>query len=123
LKADIALICDTGLFEGVVPAITTMLRGLLGEEFTVHAATRDLHSGMYGGLRTQPDLHVLAKLLAGLHDDQGRITVPGFYDDVAELPDALRAQWQALSFDHARYPGRRGPVGARGRGRTGRRWK
>jgi acetylornithine deacetylase/succinyl-diaminopimelate desuccinylase-like protein len=104
LAADLALICDTGLFEGVVPAITTMLRGLAKAEFTVHAATRDLHSGMYGGLARNP-LHVLAKLLAGLHDDQGRVTVPGFYDDVAELPDALRAQWQALSFDHARYLG------------------
>lgn len=104
LKADLALICDTGLFEDAVPAITTMLRGLTKSEFTVRAADRDLHSGMYGGLARNP-IHVLTRLLAGLHDDQGRVQVPGFYDDVAELPDALRSQWQALAFDHAKYLG------------------
>lgn len=104
LRADLALICDTGLFEDAVPAITTMLRGLTKSEFTVRAADRDLHSGMYGGLARNP-IHVLTRLLAGLHDDQGRVQVPGFYDDVAELPDALRSQWQALAFDHGKYLG------------------
>ncbi|MFM2354484.1 MAG: hypothetical protein RLZZ528_220, partial [Pseudomonadota bacterium] len=104
LSADIALICDTGLFEGAVPAITTMLRGLAKSEFTVHAASRDLHSGMYGGLARNP-LHVLTRILAGMHDDQGRVTIPGFYDGVEELPDTIRQQWQALAFDHARYLG------------------
>ncbi len=104
LRADLALICDTGMFEGAVPAITTMLRGMSKAEFTVHAATRDLHSGMYGGLARNP-IHVLTKLLSGLHDEEGRVQVPGFYDDVAELPDSLRQQWQALAFDHARYLG------------------
>ena len=104
LKADVALICDTGLFESKTPAIVTMLRGLLGEELTLHAASRDLHSGMYGGLAQNP-IHILAKILGQLHDAEGRVTVPGFYDDVAELPDELRAQWQNLSFDHARFLG------------------
>ncbi len=104
LSADLALICDTGMFEGAVPAITTMLRGLCKAEFTVHAAARDLHSGMYGGLARNP-LHVMASLLANLHDSQGRVAVPGFYDDVAELPDTLRQQWQSLAFDHASYLG------------------
>ncbi|MFZ1471037.1 MAG: M20/M25/M40 family metallo-hydrolase [Paracoccaceae bacterium] len=104
LSADLALICDTGLFESSVPAITTMLRGLAKSEFTLHAASRDLHSGMYGGLARNP-LHVLTKILSALHDDQGRVMVPGFYDDVAELPDALRSQWQGLAFDHAAYLG------------------
>ena len=104
LSCDLALICDTGLFEGAVPAITTMLRGLAKTEFTLHAAARDLHSGMYGGLARNP-LHVLTKILSSLHDDQGRVMVPGFYDDVAELPDTLRQQWQALAFDHASYLG------------------
>ncbi len=104
LKADIALICDTGLFEGVTPAIITMLRGLLGEELTIRAAKRDLHSGMYGGLAQNP-IHILTRILAGLHDDNGRVQVPGFYDGVTELSDDLRAQWQNLSFDHARYLG------------------
>ena len=104
LRADLALICDTGLFEDAVPAITTMLRGLCKAEFTVRAASRDLHSGMYGGLARNP-IHVLTRLLAGLHDVNGRVQVPGFYDDVAELPDELRAQWQALAFDHGKYLG------------------
>lgn len=104
LSADLALICDTGLFEDAVPAITTMLRGLAKTEFTLRAADRDLHSGMYGGLARNP-IHVLARILANLHDDHGRVMVPGFYDDVAELPDMLRSQWQALSFDHAKYLG------------------
>ena len=104
LSCDLALICDTGLFESATPAITTMLRGLAKAEFTMHAASRDLHSGMYGGLARNP-LHVLTQILAGLHDDQGRVQVPGFYDDVTELPDALRAQWQNLAFDHAGYLG------------------
>ena len=102
LRADLALICDTGMFEGKVPAITTMLRGLAKSEFTVRAASRDLHSGMFGGLARNP-LHVLTKILANLHDDHCRVTIPGFYDDVAELPDALRQQWQSLAFDHARF--------------------
>jgi len=104
LRADLALICDTGLFEDAVPAITTMLRGLCKAEFTVRAADRDLHSGMYGGLARNP-IHVMSRLLAGLHDEDGRVQVPGFYDDVAELPDELRSQWQALAFDHAKYLG------------------
>lgn len=104
LSCDLALICDTGLFEGAVPAITTMLRGLVKAEFTIRAANRDLHSGMYGGLAQNP-LHLMARLLCSLHDSQGRVQVPGFYDAVDELPDTLRQQWQALAFDHARYLG------------------
>jgi len=104
LRADVALICDTGLFDSKVPAIVTMLRGLLGEEVTIHGPSKDLHSGMYGGAAINP-IRVLSRLIAGLHDDQGRITVPGFYDGVTELPDAIRAQWQSLSFDHAGFLG------------------
>ncbi|MES2914725.1 MAG: M20/M25/M40 family metallo-hydrolase [Pseudomonadota bacterium] len=104
LGGDLALICDTGLFQGVTPAITTMLRGMAKVEFTIRAANRDLHSGMYGGLAQNP-LHLMSRLLSGLHDDQGRVLVPGFYDDVDELPDTLRQQWQNLAFDHARYLG------------------
>ena len=104
LKADIALICDTGLFDGTAPAIVTMLRGLLGEEITLRAAARDLHSGMYGGLAQNP-IRVLTRILAGMHDDTNRVTIPGFYDDVDELPEAIRSQWQSLAFDHARFLG------------------
>ena len=104
LTADIALICDTGLFGGKTPAIVTMLRGLLGEEIHIRAASRDLHSGMYGGLAQNP-IHILTRILAGLHDDQGRVTIPGFYEGVTELPDAIRAQWQKLAFDHVQFLG------------------
>ncbi len=104
LSADVALICDTGLFESKTPAIVTMLRGLLGEEITIKAASKDLHSGMYGGLAANP-IRVLSHILANLHDDQGRVAVPHFYDGVTELPDAIRAQWQSLAFDHARFLG------------------
>ncbi|WP_341235030.1 M20/M25/M40 family metallo-hydrolase [uncultured Sulfitobacter sp.] len=104
LSADYAMICDTTLFQSKVPAIVTMLRGLLGEEITITGPDRDLHSGMYGGISTNP-ARVLAKIIASLHDDTGRITVPGFYDGVPELPDDIQAQWQGLAFDHATFLG------------------
>lgn len=104
LRADLALICDTGLYGDDTPAISTQLRGLTKADFTLHAAKRDLHSGAYGGLARNP-IHVLTRILAGLHDDQGRVMVPGFYDDVAELSDTLRQQWQGLAFDHAKFLG------------------
>jgi acetylornithine deacetylase/succinyl-diaminopimelate desuccinylase-like protein len=102
LKTDIALICDTGLFESKTPAIVTMLRGLLGEELTITAPSLDLHSGMYGGIAMNP-VRVLSKVIAALHDDTGRITIPNFYDGVPELSDDLEAQWQGLAFDHQKF--------------------
>ena len=104
LRADLALICDTGLFESRVPAIVTMLRGLLGEEITITAPDKDLHSGMYGGVAMNP-IRVLSRVIASLHDDNGRVTIPGFYDGVPELPDAIRSQWQGLAFDHKAFLG------------------
>lgn len=117
LRADIALICDTSLHENDTPAITTMLRGLLAEQVTIHGPDKDLHSGSYGGAAINP-VRVLTRILADIHDDQGRITLPGFYDGVTELPDAIRAQWQALTFDHAAFLGDVGlsvPAGEVGR--------
>lgn len=104
LKADLALICDTGLFESRVPAIITQLRGLLGEELTITAANKDLHSGMFGGLAMNP-IRVLSGILANLHDDTGRIQVPGFYDGVPELSPEIAGQWKALNFDHGAFLG------------------
>ncbi|UOA31516.1 Succinyl-diaminopimelate desuccinylase [Sulfitobacter sp. DSM 110093] len=104
LKADVAMICDTGLFESKTPAIVTMLRGLLGEELTVTAPSKDLHSGMYGGIAMNP-IRALSKVIGSLHDDEGRITIPGFYDGVPDLPEDLEAQWQGLAFDHAAFLG------------------
>ena len=104
LRADIAMICDTGMFQSRTPSIVTMLRGLLGEEITITGPDLDLHSGMYGGVAMNP-VRVLSKIIASLHDDTGRITIPGFYDGVPELPDAIQAQWQGLAFDHATFLG------------------
>ncbi|QBF31447.1 M20/M25/M40 family metallo-hydrolase [Thalassococcus sp. S3] len=117
LRSDLALICDTGLFDSRVPAITTMLRGLLGEEITITGPSKDLHSGMYGGAAMNP-IRVLSRIIAQLHDEQGRITVPGFYDGVPELSSDLRAQWDGLNFDHSAFLGDVGlsdPAGEAGR--------
>lgn len=104
LKADVALICDTGLFESRVPAIITRLRGLLGEEITLTAANKDLHSGMFGGPAINP-IRVLTRILGNLHDDQGRVQVPHFYDGVPELDPEIAEQWRALEFDHGAFLG------------------
>lgn len=117
LTADIALICDTGLYGDSTPAIITQLRGLLGEELTITGPNKDLHSGMYGGLAMNP-ARVLAKVIATLHDDTGRITVPGFYDGVPELSNELAAAWDDLKFDEKEFLGEVGlsiPAGEEGR--------
>ena len=98
LAADVALVCDTSMWDKTTPAITTMLRGLLLEEVVVKAASRDLHSGMFGGPVTNP-IHVLSRIIADLHDDKGRIAIANFYDGVDELPEEIAAQWRALPFD------------------------
>ncbi len=104
ITADIALICDTGLFDSRVPAITTMLRGLLGDEITITGPNKDLHSGLYGGVSMNP-IRVLSRILASLHDENGRVTIPSFYDGVPELSDTLKEQWAALEFDHDAFLG------------------
>ncbi|MEC9433137.1 MAG: M20/M25/M40 family metallo-hydrolase [Pseudomonadota bacterium] len=117
LSRDLALICDTGMFDPKTPAISTMLRGMMGEEITVKAASRDLHSGMYGGPASNP-VRVLAKILAALHDETGRVTIPGFYDDVDDISPELARQWEALPFSAAEFLGAVGleiPAGEAGR--------
>jgi acetylornithine deacetylase/succinyl-diaminopimelate desuccinylase-like protein len=97
LKADLALVCDTGMWDPNTPAITTSLRGLVYDEVKIKAADRDLHSGLFGGAAQNP-IRVLCKILAAIHDDQNKITIPGFYDGIKELPPQVRAQWAALDF-------------------------
>jgi acetylornithine deacetylase/succinyl-diaminopimelate desuccinylase-like protein len=117
LKADMAIVCDTGMWDRETPAITTMLRGLVLEEVVIHAANRDLHSGMFGGAAINP-IHVLASIIAGLHDENGRITLPGFYDGVGELREDTAAQWRELPFSESDFLGQVGlsvPAGEQGR--------
>lgn len=98
LRADIALVCDTNMYNANTPAIDTMLRGMVYEEVVITAASRDLHSGLYGGAAQNP-IRVLSKILAGLHDDEGRITLPNFYDGVSDLAPDIAESWDALNFD------------------------
>ncbi len=104
LTADIALICDTAMWDARTPAITTMLRGNFAEEVTIKAANRDLHSGMYGGAAANP-IHILTRILADIHDGRGKVTIPEFYDGVEPLPNALKEQWEALAFNHDEFLG------------------
>ena len=102
LKADIALVCDTAMWDRTTPAISTMLRGLLYEEMFIEAADQDLHSGYYGSAARNP-IHVLAKVLADLHDEDGRVAIPGFYEGVPEISAELKAQWDSLGFDEKAF--------------------
>lgn len=117
LRADLALICDTGMFDPQTPAITTALRGLAKLELVIHGPDKDLHSGMYGGAAMNP-ARVLSRILADLHDETGRITLDGFYDGVPELSNAQMSQWQGLGFNAEGFLGDVGlsiPAGERGR--------
>ena len=116
LGADVALVCDTGMWDRDTPSITTMLRGLLGQEVTITAADRDLHSGFYGGAAANP-ITVLVRVLAQIHDAKGRVQVPGFYDGVPELSAEVKQQWHGLGFEVQRFLGEIGlaePVGEEG---------
>jgi acetylornithine deacetylase/succinyl-diaminopimelate desuccinylase-like protein len=117
LKAGVALVCDTGMWGPMTPAITTSLRGIVPAEIVLHGADRDLHSGLYGGAAVNP-IHVLCRILGDLHDADGVVTLPGFYDGVEELPEEIREQWGELDFDGAAFlrdVGLRTPAGERGR--------
>jgi acetylornithine deacetylase/succinyl-diaminopimelate desuccinylase-like protein len=117
LAGDVALVCDTSMWDPKTPAITTALRGLLYEEIKIKAADRDLHSGLFGGAAQNP-IRVLAKIIAAIHDRDGRITIPGFYDGVTEPPDAVKKEWQELGLTPEKFLGQVGlgvPAGEKGR--------
>lgn len=95
LKADVALVCDTTMWDRETPGISVALRGLVGEELTVRAADRDLHSGFFGGVAANP-IRILARALADMHDETGRVTIPGFYEGVHETPDDVLKSWESL---------------------------
>jgi acetylornithine deacetylase/succinyl-diaminopimelate desuccinylase-like protein len=124
LRSDVAIISDTGMWDIDTPALTTRLRGMCYVQLDIQAASRDLHSGMYGGSALNP-LNLITRILGELHDAQGRIQLPGFYDDVPEPSPAQRAAWQKLGFSEHDFLAGIGlsvPVGERDRGPLERLW-
>ena len=124
LRADAVVISDTGMWDVDTPALSTRLRGLAYVQLDIRAANRDLHSGMYGGSALNP-LNLITRILGELHDSEGRIRIPGFYEGVAETSEAQRAAWQALGFSEHDFLAGIGlsvPVGERGRSALERLW-
>lgn len=122
--ADVALISDTGMWDVNTPAVSTRLRGMTYAEVTLKAANRDLHSGIYGGSALNP-INALTRILGDLHDENGRIQLPGFYDRVVPVSNAQRAQWDSMGFDEKAFLGSIGlahPVGERGYSALERLW-
>jgi acetylornithine deacetylase/succinyl-diaminopimelate desuccinylase-like protein len=116
-KLDLALVCDTAMWNAETPAVTTSLRGLVYEEVKITCADRDLHSGLFGGAAQNP-LRLLAEILGALWDDSGRVTIPGFYNGVNELPPDIKADLIALNMTAEEFLGQVGlkfSVGEKGR--------
>lgn len=102
LKSDIILVSDTSMVGADVPSITTGLRGLAYWEIEVTGPDRDLHSGIFGGAVANP-INVLCKMIAGITDNDGRITIPGFYDDVEEVSAREREMLAAVPYSEDKY--------------------
>lgn len=102
LRADIILVSDTGMISSDTPSITAGLRGLAYLEVEVTGPDRDLHSGIFGGAVANP-ANILAKLIASLHDEKNRITIPGFYDDVIVVSDTERRAMAEAPFNLENY--------------------
>ncbi len=117
LKRDLALVCDTGMWDAATPSITTSLRGLVYEEIRLTCADRDLHSGLFGGAARNP-IHVLADILSALHKPDGSVAIPGFYDGVHELPADIKADLAGLGLTPEKFlqpVGLKIPAGEQGR--------
>lgn len=123
LAADIVLVSDTSMWDAATPAITYGLRGLVYFDLQLHGPSRDLHSGVYGGTLANPAT-VLARVLGRLFDDDHRIAIPGFYDDVDPITDDERQRWAALNFDETAFLDEVGstPQGEAGMDTLARRW-
>ncbi len=102
LACDVVIISDTAMISNENPSITVSLRGLSYLEVEITGPNRDLHSGVYGGAVANP-INVLCSMIASLQDDSGRITIPGFYDKVAEYSDSERAALAEIPFDLGQY--------------------
>ena len=107
LKQDLALICDTSMWDPATPMVTTSIRGLVYEQVNLTCADRDLHSGLFGGGAQNP-IRVLSKVLNAMWDDNGRVTIPHFYDGVKELPESVKADLKSLNLTPEDFLG---PVG------------
>jgi acetylornithine deacetylase/succinyl-diaminopimelate desuccinylase-like protein len=124
LAADVCVVSDTNMWDIDTPALATMLRGLLYTEIALWGPSHDLHSGLYGGAVPNP-LNILTRMLGQLHDAEGRVQVPGFYDDVVELSEQEARRHAALPFDEAAFLGSAGisvPTGEAGRSTLERIW-
>jgi acetylornithine deacetylase/succinyl-diaminopimelate desuccinylase-like protein len=102
LKADIILVSDTSMIAADIPSITTGLRGLSYMEVEVIGPNRDLHSGLYGGAVANP-INILTKMISSLQDENNRITIPGFYDDVLVVPEEERKMMAKAPFNLEEY--------------------
>ena len=106
-KLDLALVCDTAMWDQNTPAVTTSLRGLVYEDVKITCADRDLHSGVFGGAAQNP-LRLLSQILGEMWDDKGRVTIPGFYDGVKDLPADIKADLKGLDLTAEKFLG---PIG------------
>jgi acetylornithine deacetylase/succinyl-diaminopimelate desuccinylase-like protein len=102
LSNDVILISDTGMIANDIPSITTGLRGLSYVEVEVTGPNRDLHSGLYGGAVANP-INILSKMISSLHDENNKITIPGFYDKVLEMTESERKEVSKIPFSKEDY--------------------
>ncbi len=124
LMADVAVISDTGMWDIDTPALTTRLRGMVYSQVTLKAAERDLHSGIFGGSALNP-INALTRIVGQLHDDAGRVQLPGFYDGVDDISAEQRTAWDSLGFNESAFLGAIGlsqPAGETGRAPLERLW-